>query len=469
MDLVHSADAGLFVALAVLALAAVALGLRSPQLTVLYVLIAMFFRLALPSVLTDPFVLAFAGLIASVGLWLSVRPGALPRLGWLEGLMALYLLWNIFSALAPHRYLATYPLSGDTLSVTRFVLTGTAIPFVAYLVGRTIYRTERGVQVLLWSIVGFGVYSALVSILQFRAPSLVWPRYIVEDPLWPGRANGVFNQPVVNGLVLIAGFVAALIAIKAGARAPHWVKITFGLSAVAMAYGIYLTHTRAIWLCFLVVVLVGLLLAKGLRAAFALTLAVMIVSVAVNWPTFTSSNRSAGGIGSTNEVDDRLNSIATSIWAAEREPITGWGIGRFTAINSFHHQQWSPDVPWLRGLGISSHFNELGILVELGAIGLVLWLAVLALLIARVLRAILTLPPDGPCGRNLGLLAAMLLGTLIVSGLTVDLRFFDFPNALVFLIAGIATGCAERHREALSVSGNTPSASHLTEFRVPAR
>ena len=200
--------------LGVAAATMVVLGLRSPELAMLYMLAAMFLRLALPHVVFDPFVLAFFGLLASVGLWLSVRPGELPRLGWLEGLMALYLFWNVYSMLAPHQYAATYPLSGETLKVYRFILTGTAIPFACYLIGRTIYRSENSVRILLWAILAFGGYSALVSILQFHAPSLVWPRYIVDAPLWPGRANGVFNQPVVNGLALIAGFIAALIIVE---------------------------------------------------------------------------------------------------------------------------------------------------------------------------------------------------------------------------------------------------------------
>ena len=443
-ELLTPANAGLLLVLAIGAVTLVVFGLRRPELAMLYLLAAMFLRLALPRVIADPFLLAFAGLLAAVGLWLSVHPGRLPRLGWLEGAMALYLLWNIYSMFAPHTYGAVYPLSGDTLSVYRFILTGTAIPFACYLIGRTVYRSEMAVRVLLWAVIGFGAYSALVSIGQFYAPSLVWPRYIVDAPLWPGRANGVFNQPVVNGLALIAGFVAALIIAQVCRITPRWAKTGAVVGAVAMAFGVYLTHTRAIWLCFLVALIAGAVLGKRVRTGFLISLGVIVVAIAANWSTFTSSDRERGGVGSVNEIDDRLNSAATSFWAIQHHPITGWGIGRFTAVNSLHHQQWSPDVPWIRGLGISSHFNELGIMVELGAIGIVLWLAVLVLLIVRLVRAIKTLPDDGLCGRNLGLLAAMLLGTLIVSGLTVDLRFFDFPNALVYLLAGIAVGWSER-------------------------
>ena len=38
----------------------------------------------------------------------------------------------------------------------------------------------------------------------------------------------------------------------------------------------------------------------------------------------------------------------------------------------------------------------------------------------------------------------MALAILVATGLTVDLRFFDFPTVVVFLLAGVAVGCADR-------------------------
>jgi hypothetical protein len=44
---------------------------------------------------------------------------------------------------------------------------------------------------------------------------------------------------------------------------------------------------------------------------------------------------------------DRLNDAQTALWVALK-PLTGWGIGRFAAVNTYHHQQWSPAIPWMR-------------------------------------------------------------------------------------------------------------------------
>jgi O-antigen ligase len=139
-----------------------------------------------------------------------------------------------------------------------------------------------------------------------------------------------------------------------------------------------------------------------------------------------------------------LNIIATSFWAFRQEPLFGSGICRFVAINTYHHQQWSQEVPWVRGLGLASHFNELGILVELGILGLILWLGVLLPLCWSIIQALRTLPADRLRGRRLAFIAFGALVALLVAGTSADLRLFDFPTATVLLLVGLAVGEYQR-------------------------
>jgi O-antigen ligase len=269
---------------------------------------------------------------------------------------------------------------------------------------------------------------------------------------------------VVNGVVLILGFIVALL-LAATRSEPRWSRFLAIAIAVASAYGVYLTHTRVVWLAFAVVVLIGAASAKGFRMGFVMTGVVAAAAVAVNWSTFTSSDRSAGGVGSPDELQDRLNTAETAIWAVQEKPLAGWGIGRFTAMNTYHHQQWAADVPWIRGFGIASHFNELGIAAELGLLGLALWLAVLFLLACGLFHAFRVLPADGLCGRRLALVAIMAFVVLVIAGLTVDLRFFDFPNAVVMLLVGIVVGWADR----LPADQLTPDPHRRAPDSVPAQ
>jgi O-antigen ligase len=380
--------------------------------------------------------------------------------------MLLYLLWSIQSALLPHEYPAlSNALTGEKLSLYRYILIGTVIPFTAYLLSRVLFERVSGARIMLRAILGFSAYSAVVSILQFTGPSaLIWPRYIVDAPNWPGRANGVFNQPGVNGVVMITGFaIAVLLAAEKGT--PRWTRWVYWIIAAGCGAGTYLTHTRSNYLAFVVVVGLGAILARSGRRAFTVTAVTMVAGVALNWSGFTSSDRSEGGVASTNEIFDRLNGIATSVWAFQQHPWTGSGLGRFVALNFYHHQQWSTETPWVRGLGVASHFNELGILAELGIIGLLLWLSVLVALTWKLIVGVRTLPADVLTGQPLAFIALASLVALIILGLFTDLRLFDYPNVMIFGLAGLAIGAADRFRE--TGKADQPPTDRQPSYVVP--
>jgi O-antigen ligase len=460
-----SAHFGLLLFLGAVAVLFILLGLRNPVLACTYLLIATFFRLAVPSGTfpVDPFVIAFAGVVASTYFWMVLRRRNVSAVEVDPILCAilLYIAWNLMSMVLPHPYPPGSPVDSAPFSVQRFIVIGVMMPMTMFLVGRWVFTSVRAIRVLLWCMVGAAAYSAVVSIGQFQAPAVVWPRYIVTDPKWADRAVGVFNQPVVNGLVLIVGFLAAtLIASHAVER--RLLRVCAVVTAVATAYALYLTHTRAVWLSFALVLVIGAVAGRGFRRGFVLTLVVMALAVAINWSTFTSSDRSAGGVGSADEVQDRLNSIATSIWAFQQRPLTGWGIGRFPAVNTYHHMHYSPEIPWQRGFGIASHLDTLGILVELGIIGLAFWIAVLVLIYSRLVRATRQLPVGEMYGRPLGLTCLMCLVAQSITGLTVDLRFFDFPNIVIMLLAGAVIGWQReqaRWTSARSVATGEPVSS----------
>lgn len=458
--------------LAAVGVGAVFLGLKDPRWAYVILLTTLFLRIALPRVLPlDPFLIAFGGLVLSTAIWMIADRARRPSLGAVELAMLCYLLWNIQSALLPHEYPALLSIVEGELSLYRYVLVSTVIPFTMYLVSRVLFAQASALRIMLRAILVFSAYSAVVSVLEFTGPkALIWPRYIVDAPNWPGRANGVFNQPGVNGVVMITGFaIAVMLALEEGTA--RWLRWLYAAGAAGCCAGIYLTHTRAIYLGFVIVVVLGMIFAKPGRGWFAAIAGAMVAGVALNWSEFTSSDRSAGGIASTNEIYDRLNGAATSIWAFWEKPWAGWGLGRFAVLNFYHHQQWSPETPWIRGLGVASHFNELGILAELGIIGLVLWLAVLALLAGRLAAGLRTLPANGITGRPIVLIAMMAFVALIILGAFSDLRLFDYPTAMVFGLVGMAAGATDRFRAGQGVPPGKPPGTDHTDSeatRVPA-
>jgi O-antigen ligase len=454
---------GQLLLLGAVALALGAMVLRSPPFATIILVIAMSLRTATPHVLPiDVFWIAFAGVVGAWVLWMDRNPDRPRGMDAIEWAMALYLTWNVYSLISPHEYSAMEEVgagfkgivTGVPMEVWRLIVLQMLLPLVLYRVGRHAFDRAAVVRALLWTILVLAAYSAAMSIMQFSGPTeLVWPRYMVDDPVWPGRAAGVFRQPDVNGWLLALGLAIAMQLVSRRSE-PTWRKWFAFVVAIACGYGVYLTHTRAAYVSSVVVLIIGALIARGHRKGFIVAICLVASVVAVNWSSFTSADRKSGGVGSVSEVNDRLNANQTALWAFTRKPFAGWGIGRFQPVNTYHHQQWAPDIPWINGYGAVSHENELGILAEVGVIGLALYIFVLALLIRRLWTAHRTLPDHDLCGKPLAVTAIMAIAALICTGTAVDLRLFEFPMLLVFLLAGIAVSWSDRYQRSQTAAGS---------------
>lgn len=453
---------GQLLVLGAVALVLGAMVLRSPPFATIILIIAMGLRNATPHVLPiDLFWVVFAGAVGAWVLWMDRNPDRPRGMDAIEWAMALYMAWNVYSIISPHEYIATQQVtwgSGRIVTavptdVWRLILIQMALPLLLYRVGRHAFDRAAVVRALLWTILILAAYSAAMSIMQFTGPTeLVWPRYIVEDTVWPDRASGVFRQPNVNGWLLALGLAIAMLLLSRRSE-PTWRRWFAFVVAIACGCGIYLTHTRVAWLSGVVVLIIGALLARGYRKGFIVAICLVASAVAVNWSAFASTDRKAGGVGSVNEVQDRLNANQTALWAFTRKPFAGWGIGRFQAVNTYHHQQWAPDVPWIRGYGAAAHETELGILVEVGVIGFALYVCMLVLVIRRLWTAYRTLPDHDLCGKPLAVTAIMAIATLICTGSAVDLRLFDFPMLPIFLLAGITVSWSDRYQRSQTAAG----------------
>lgn len=458
---------GQLLVLGAVALVLGAMVLRSPPFATIILIIAMGLRNATPHVLPiDLFWVVFAGAVGAWVLWMDRNPDRPRGMDAIEWAMVLYMAWNVYSKISPHEYIATQQVtwgSGRIVTavptdVWRLILIQMALPLLLYKVGRHAFDRAAVVRALLWTILILAAYSAAMSIMQFTGPTeLVWPRYIVEDTVWPDRASGVFRQPNVNGWLLALGLAIAMLLLSRRSE-PTWRRWFAFVVAIACGCGIYLTHTRVAWLSGVIVLIIGALLARGYRKGFIVAICLVASAVAVNWSAFASTDRKAGGVGSVNEVQDRLNANQTALWAFTRKPFAGWGIGRFQAVNTYHHQQWAPDVPWIRGYGAAAHETELGILVEVGVIGFALYVCMLVLVIRRLWTAYRTLPDHDLCGKPLAVTAIMAIATLICTGSAVDLRLFDFPMLPIFLLAGITVSWSARYQPS-----QTAAAGHIAE------
>lgn len=422
--------------------------LRVPVLGLMVVLLATFTRNAQSEVLPGE-VLLPALLLALVAVAVALVRRGVPRpsAGAVEWLMLAFLAWNLLSVPLPHEYDAQVPITGAPIDLERWFLSAIVLPFAVYQVARTVVADERAMRWLLGTVIGIAAVSAWLSIAQFHAPALTWPSYVVDAPNWSGRANGIFNQPVVNGVALVVGVVVGLF-LAGRSSTPRWSRVTLYVLVAACTYSVYLTHTRAAVLGLAMAVVLGALLARGWRRGFVVLGALGVLGLASRAGTLLSADRSEGGFGSPSEIHDRLNIAATALHAIADHPVAGIGVGRFGMYNTYEHQAWSDAIDWSRGQVVIAHENSLGIGAEVGLPGLALWAGIVVVLAVTLWRARRVLTDDGLGGPGLAVVGLLVLAVMLVNGTTVDLRPLEFTTVLPLALVGAIVGHVQRHRDA---------------------
>ena len=386
---------------------------------------------------------AFLALVGAFFIEVVTGRRDLGRFGTTEFLMICFVVYLFASAIAPHP-LPAVGEKGEARSLLDLGLTSAFLPFAGFVLARQLLIDERNVRRFLWFISGFGLYLAITNVFWILGMrSLIFPRDILDPSVGAhgDRGRGVFLNAAVTGYVLVVAFAVTM---YLASQAKPRNRLPLLGAALLMLVGIGLTQTRSAWLAAIVVVFFSAAVYSGYRRWFIVIIVGLGVLVAVNWSTVTSKDRTQGGVTSTNETEDRLNAAATGIWAIEQKPILGWGLGRFPAINTIHHQAWG-DTPWKRGYGIFPHDTQIGIGAELGLAGLSLWLMIIFSMVVASRRAYRTLPRSGLISRNLAVVFWCVAIAWGVSASLIDMRLFSFANTLLFIFGGMCAGLADAY------------------------
>ena len=404
---------------------------------------------------------AFAALAA--GWFIAVVTGRRPltRFRLTEALMVLFLLINIVSFLAPHQFPATSNLTATTL-----ITNGVFLPFAIYVIASQSMADIRSIRAMLWFLVWVGFYMSVIAVFQqLNLNNLVFPQAIVDASkgINPERARGPLLNSAADGILMCFSFAAALfLASQQNIR-----RRRFALAvALLMPIGIFATQTRAIWLGAAIVVIGGTMFASGYRRWYLVVLGAAVAVVVVNYQKFLSADRTQGGVGSTGEIESRLNDWATALWAIAEKPAFGWGIGRFPEINTTYHKAWG-SFDWQLGYGFLSHNSHLAIGAELGWLGLIVWTGVFVALVWRTSRAWSVLPRMGLASRGFVFAFYLSLITWLINGAVIDVRVFPVISGVLFMWGGIISGLADKTREEIAAM-NEESLPVVEEVGIPA-
>jgi O-antigen ligase len=346
------------------------------------------------------------------------------------------------------------------------------IPFVMVLIAPVLFAGERERGWLLGTLVGLGAYLGLMAVFEVVGPhGLVFPHYIYAYDVGRGgsQAGGPFTSVVTEGFACFACAVAAAIAFLRW-RSPGWRAFAAAVVLLALL-GSFLSLERGVWIADVAGSVIAALViprARRLIIPSAGLAAVAIGAALLFVPGLAGSTSSR--VNDQLPVWDRMNQTNAALRMVAANPLfgVGWDNYQNKALPYFRQASTYPMTGYpssntpviasttdgssssgsgsttagsgstttggsLGGLQGTVHDSYLSYAVDLGLIGLAMWLtAILWGVGGAVLRR--DGPPDLRAWR-VGLLA------LLVNFLTVS--FFDplsqnFTELLLWTWAGVA-------------------------------
>jgi O-antigen ligase len=315
----------------------------------------------------------------------GIRDRPALRLEGVHWLLALTALYAVISAAFAGTLLQTAP--GIELVETFGIF-----PFLVFTLAPVVFPTSRERATLLKGLVGLGTYLALTTLLEITGPkSLVFPSYI-SNPNYGihyGFGRGPFVEAVSNGFGLYLCALACFVAVRTWRSRSR--RVYAGVVGVLCLLGALLTFERSVWISTIAASLVLLLAARSTRRLLipALVAAAVLVGAAFLLIPGLSSKVSTRA-NDRQTVWDRQNLNHTALNMIKARPLLGFGWSRYLA-DSHPYIQQSPNIP-LTAETKNVHSIVLTYGVELGLVGLTLWILALLMGVGGALRT--RGPPD---------------------------------------------------------------------------
>jgi O-antigen ligase len=358
-----------------------------------------------------------------------------------------HLLMGLTAIYATGSALAAGTLGSETGVLSLIDLFGLA-PYLMFLLAPTIFAGRHERRMLLATLVGVGAYLGLTAIFESLGPhALVFPRYILHvDAATPGeRAGGPFQSSLAEGFATYSCAVASAIAwVQWRAEARRGLTALAALAVAVCAFGSFVTLERGVWIAaVLASVTTALATRAGRRWILPSLLACALVIGAALAISPSLSQKTANRASSQISVWDRQNQTYAGLRMIAAKPLFGFGWERYRQ-DSFDYFRQSPDYP-MYGFKPSNavqgektlplHDTYLAYAVELGLVGVLLWLATL---LWGVGQAIVTPAATGELRRwKLGLLAIAVFFLVVA---VFNPSQAPFSVMLLWLWAGVAQG-----------------------------
>lgn len=317
------------------------------------------------------------------------------------------------------------------------------VPFTMFYLAKMVFDNERVVKYFFLFALIITVYLIFISIATvMNIEFLVIPRYILDPSLGPPehvvRARGPFLSAAPNGMaIIILGFTAL-----------HWFQkkeTNLSFTSLFIIFGtisIFATMTRAIWLSFVVSVVIFFLNTRNARFRKAMVPLIFISLVSIILVLeFTGKAKLVSDRFHDNQnIVFRENLYVAGFKMFTERPLLGWGINGTPSLLPGFLQDYEDNV--------YVHNSYLEILIEHGIVGLILYILIFLHCfkigghIYRSTRRDQTVLIDA----KFVLLWRIFLGVYLINGMFAVMNY-QFINALIFTVAGIVSAAETRIAE----------------------
>src|SRR6266850_894167 len=324
------------------------------------------------------------------------------------------------------------------------------LPTVSYFVARRLQYTRAMLKEILLFLAALGVYLSFTSVCEhYEATSLVFPKYILDPTVGIqfGRSRGPFLDTIGNGGMLLVSFLVFTCLSSSLTGFKRALTILLTLFVVP---AIYFTETRMIWLGLAAVTAILLSLRTTMRRT----------AVIVGCATLIGFLSGIGGKFSPYEntlfarrqhtVDNRIDNYEITWAMFKKNPVFGIGYGRFRSEWSNYFDEETALTTWNDG----NHSTIMGILAELGIIGVTTFIAILACSVMVCITAYRHLREDRwEFERRFVVVGLCAVTSFFLLGLTNDLRSVAIVNVSAFWFVGIVSSMHSGYLASMSARG----------------
>ena len=310
-------------------------------------------------------------------------------------------------------------------------------PFLGYYLAKSFIQNEADVRRFSTVITYLSLYLAYVGICEQVYPALVFPRYIVNPHYIisnVGRSVGPSLEPVGYGVGLIFCLLLSIYLFFRIGSLLRPAKL-LALIAILMApVAIFFTYTRAVW-GGLALSLFSLCLfyPRGKRIFASLLLIMIIGFISIRTVQISRTEGSAEDVEQRDSISIRMSMAKTGMKMFLEKPI--FGFGYLQAGKEFTPYFERVGTSFVPDQGLLIHNTFVNILVELGLIGFIPFV----LILAYIIKDAIILYKRSVENRDIAVIFFAACGAFVFAAMANNM-YYIFAHVLLFCMAGMVKG-----------------------------